>query len=402
MRLVLSVIGLVVALMQTVVVAAGPDRLAEIKKLIAEYEMVEKKFFETPLPKDPTTGDEIRRYEIWPGWSYIPRFVKLADAKPDDEAAFLCCQWILDRTRNVGNEDKGIFDADQKAWEILAAHHASRPDLPLLCLKACRRDGRAQEQFLRGLLERKDLSRENRGIATLALAEFFANKYYRIESRQYDPPPTGFAKYWEGRKATNWGKELVTANGSKFKAESIALFREVLANYANVTAKTSAPSLRKLDNLGEKATKSLHGLEHLSVGSPAPGIVGTDLHGRPLDLSAYRGRVTMLSFWFTGCGPCMGMIPQEQRLIKKYQGRPFALLSICTDESLEQAQKTAAEHKMAWPCWFDGGNGPIARDWNVRGFPSIYILDEKGVIVAKHLRGDALDTKLAELMVKQR
>jgi hypothetical protein len=57
---------------------------------------------------------------------------------------------------------------------------------------------------------------------------------------------------------------------------------------------------------------------------------------------------------------------------------------------------------MDWPCWFDGGNGPIARDWNVLSWPSIYILDEKGVIVAKHLRGDALDTKLAELMEKKR
>jgi thiol-disulfide isomerase/thioredoxin len=246
------------------------------------------------------------------------------------------------------------------------------------------------------------LSRENRGIATLALAEFFARKFDRIESRQYEPPATGFAKYWEGRKATNWGTDLVTANGSKFKAESSLLFREVLANYADVRIQISAPSFRKLDNLGEKATKSLHALEHLSVGSPAPGIVGKDLRGRPLDLSAYRGRVTVLSFWFTGCGPCMGMIPQEQRLIKKYQGRPFTLLSICTDESLEQAQKTAAEHRMDWPCWFDGGNGPIARDWNVLFWPSIYILDEKGVIVAKHLRGDPLDIKLAELLDKKK
>jgi thiol-disulfide isomerase/thioredoxin len=394
MKFVLAMVGLLCLSIQTAV-AADPDRVAVVKNLIAEYDAADKKFNETDWPKEPTTADSIRRYEAWPGLAYIPRFVKLAEAKPDDEAAFLCCQWILDRTDNAGNEDKGIFDADQKAWEILAAHHTSRPDLPRLCLRAAMRDGRAQEQFLRGLLQRKDLSRENRGIAMLALAELFSRKVDRIDSRQYDPPATGFAKYWEGRRAPNWGTELVTANGSKFKAESILLFREVLANYADVQVKTSAPLFRKLDNLGEKAAKSLHALEHLSVGSPAPGIVGKDLHGRPLDLNAYRGRITVLSFWFTGCGPCMGMIPQEQRLIKKYQGRPFALLSICTDESLEQARKTAGEHKMDWPCWFDGGNGPIAHDWNVLFWPSIYILDEKGIIVAKHLRGDPLDTKLA-------
>jgi thiol-disulfide isomerase/thioredoxin len=401
MRSVLSAIGLFVALTPTVLVAAGPDRLAEVKKLIAEYDAADKKFNETDRTKERTTADNIRRYESWPGWSYLPRFVRLAEAQPDDEAAFLCCQWILDRTGNVGNEDRGIFNADQKAWEILADHHASRLDLPLVCLQAAFRDGPAREQFLRGLRERKDQSREIRGIATLALAEFFARKYERIEAWQYGLPATGFARYWEARKTTNCGRDLVAASGPKFKAESIGLFREVLANYADVPLKVSAPGFRRLKNLSDKATKSLHALEHLTIGSPAPGIVGKDLHGRPLDLSAYRGRVTVLSFWFTGCGPCMGLIPQEQQLIKTYQGRPFALLSICTDESLEQAQKTAAEHNMDWPCWFDGGNGPIARDWNVLAWPSIYILDEQGTIVAKNLRGDELDTKLAGLMGKK-
>jgi thiol-disulfide isomerase/thioredoxin len=401
MRQILTAMALLCVLPQ-IAVAAGPDRLAEVQKLIAEYDAADKKFNETAWPENPTTADSIHRYEVWPAWSYLPRFVKLAEAQPDDEAAFLCCQWILDRTDNAGNQDREIFNADQKAWEILAAHHISRPETPMLCLTACFRTGPAREQFLRDVLERRDISQETRGIATMALGEFFALKYSIIETRQYDPPPTGFAKYWEGRKAAKWGTDLVTANGSKFKADSIRLFHEVLADYADVPLTLSAPNFRHLKKLGEKATKSLHALEHLTIGSSAPGIVGKDLHGRPLDLAAYRGRVTVLTFWFTGCGPCMAMIPQEQRLVEKYQRHPFALLSICGDESLEQARKTAAEHKMDWPCWFDGGNGPIARDWNVLGWPSIYILDEKGVIVAKQLRGDSLDTKLAELLEKKR
>jgi thiol-disulfide isomerase/thioredoxin len=252
------------------------------------------------------------------------------------------------------------------------------------------------------MLERKDLSRGNRGIATLALAEILAGKYDRIESREYGPPSTGFAKYAEGRTAPDWGKDLVSSNSSKVRAESIELFHDVLANYADVEITVSVASFRHIKKLSEKATKSLHALEHLTVGSPAPGIMGKDLRGRPLELSAYRGKTVVLSFWFTGCGPCMAMVPQERRLVKQYEGRPFALLSICGDESLETAQKTAAEHKMDWPCWFDGGNGPIARDWNVLSWPMIYILNEKGVIVCKLHGGRALDAKLAELMEKKR
>jgi thiol-disulfide isomerase/thioredoxin len=137
---------------------------------------------------------------------------------------------------------------------------------------------------------------------------------------------------------------------------------------------------------------------HLTIGSESPNIAGKDLHGRPLDLLKYRGSVVVLSFWFTGCGPCMGMIPHEQRLVETYKGRPFALLGVCTDESVDEARKTAEEHKMDWPCWFDGGNGPIARDWKVISWPTIYVLDKTGRIVTHQLGGEQLDKKIAELM----
>ena len=160
----------------------------------------------------------------------------------------------------------------------------------------------------------------------------------------------------------------------------------------------SAPGFRHLKILGDKAGKSLHALEHLAIGCKAPDTVGKDLQGQPLDLKVYRGQVVVLTFWFTGCGPCMGFVPQEKRLIETYKGRPFALLSVCNDAELASAQKTAAEHEMDWPCWFDGENGPIARDWNVLGWPGVYVLDKQGRIVAKHLRGDELDEQIAELM----
>src|ERR1700686_832058 len=116
--------------------ASGADRLAEVEKLVGEYKSAEKAFFEAPRPEKPTTAEGIRKYEAWPGWQFIPKFVELAEAKPDDEATFRCCQWIIERTGNVGNGDKRIFDADQKAWKILAAHHTQRDDLPMLCCKA--------------------------------------------------------------------------------------------------------------------------------------------------------------------------------------------------------------------------------------------------------------------------
>lgn len=140
-------------------------------------------------------------------------------------------------------------------------------------------------------------------------------------------------------------------------------------------------------------------MEHLTLGAQSPNIAGKDLQGKSLDLRDYRGKVVVVSFWFTGCGPCMALAPQEQRLIRTYQDRPFVLLGVCTDEAREQARETAAEHKMNWPCWFDGPNGPISRNWNVLKWPTICVLDRRGRIAARYYSGgQELDDKVAALM----
>jgi peroxiredoxin len=176
------------------------------------------------------------------------------------------------------------------------------------------------------------------------------------------------------------------------------LFCDVLDHYADVPVTVTARNFEGLKNLGEKASKSLHALERLTIGAESPRIVGKDLAGRPLDLFQYRGRVVLVSFWFTGCAPCMHELPVHRKLLEAYKGRPFALLSVCTDASLLDAQKTATSKGMDWPCLFDGENGPISREWNVLTSPTIYVLNQLGVIVAKNLYGEKLERKIAELM----
>ncbi len=398
MSRVLIIVGLTWGIAQT---ALGADRLGEFEKLVGEYKAAEKQFFDAPMPETPTTAESIRTYEAWPGWRYTPRFVALAEANPDDEAAFRCCQWIIERTRNMGNSDQRMFDADQEAWKILAAHHTQRPDLPMMCCQAVQYFGPAQEQFLRGLLERKDLSRENMGFATTSLGELLAHDFDYCEEvtpSENSSPQDEFREYLRRKESSEWKKNLIPTNASKFKAESIQLFHDVLTKYADVPITISAPYFRVHKNLGEKASMSLHALEHLTIGSESPDIVGKDLHDQPLNLHDYRGKVVVISVWFTGCGPCMGMIPYEKRLVETYKGRPFALLGVSADESREQALKTSAEQKMDWPCWFDGKNGPIIRDWNVLGFPTVYVLDKGGRIIAKNPGVKELASKIADLM----
>jgi len=93
------------------------------------------------------------------------------------------------------------------------------------------------------------------------------------------------------------------------------------------------------------------------------------------------------------------MYPHERSLVKKMENKPFALLGINSDPK-EHLRETLKKENMTWRSWWDGGdtNGPIARAWNVHGWPTIYILDHKGVIRFKGPRGEAMDKAVEQLL----
>jgi hypothetical protein len=101
------------------------------------------------------------------------------------------------------------------------------------------------------------------------------------------------------------------------------------------------------------------------------------------------------------------MYPHERSLVKRLEGKPFALLGINSDRDREGLKKTMVDEKITWRSWWDGGStgGPIATAWNVHGWPTIYVLDHKGVIRYIGVRGEqmdkAVDTLLQELEQKK-
>ena len=92
------------------------------------------------------------------------------------------------------------------------------------------------------------------------------------------------------------------------------------------------------------------------------------------------------------------MYPQERELVAKLKDKPFALVSVDTDEDVEMLRKSIASGEITWRCWWDGTGGPITTRWGVTGFPSIFVLDSSGTIRFKDVRGDDLDKAVASLL----
>jgi peroxiredoxin len=93
------------------------------------------------------------------------------------------------------------------------------------------------------------------------------------------------------------------------------------------------------------------------------------------------------------------MYPHERSLVKRLEGKPFALLGVNSDPK-DRVRQAMKKENITWRSWWDGGNteGPIAKAWNVSGWPTIYVLDAKGVIRYKNVREKEMDKAVDKLL----
>ena len=97
------------------------------------------------------------------------------------------------------------------------------------------------------------------------------------------------------------------------------------------------------------------------------------------------------------------MYPHERSLVKRLEGKPFALIGVNSDDNRFQLKKAMEKEQITWRSFFDGGStkGPIASKWNVRNWPTIYLIDPKGLIRYKFIGvpgEEVMDTTVDSLL----
>ena len=94
------------------------------------------------------------------------------------------------------------------------------------------------------------------------------------------------------------------------------------------------------------------------------------------------------------------MYPHERSLVKKYKDQPFVIVGVNSDKSIKDLRRVMKKEELTWTSFFDGGGtgGPIATQWGVRGWPTVYVIDKAGIIRSTNGRGPALDATLEMLL----
>jgi thiol-disulfide isomerase/thioredoxin len=161
-------------------------------------------------------------------------------------------------------------------------------------------------------------------------------------------------------------------------------------------AKSTNPQIKQM---GESFAGTLRRLS--LIGKPME-IKGTLLDGTPFNQASVAGKVVLVDFWATWCGPCVAEIPNMIEQYEKYHAKGFEIVGVSLDEDRDALAQFVTEKKVPWPVLFEkpGGEGwrhPLATFYGITGIPQLILIGRDGNVITLNARGEKLGEKLAEL-----
>ncbi len=127
----------------------------------------------------------------------------------------------------------------------------------------------------------------------------------------------------------------------------------------------------------------------------------TTVDGKAFDLAKLRGKVVLVDFWATWCGPCRMEIPHVVNIYKKLHEKGFEIVGISLDSSKDKLVAYAKEKEMTWPQYFDGltWNNKISSSYGISGIPTMWLVDKKGFVRNTEARAD-LENQVNKLLTE--
>lgn len=137
-----------------------------------------------------------------------------------------------------------------------------------------------------------------------------------------------------------------------------------------------------------------------SVGSQALDFTQNDTAGNPVSLTSFKGKYVLVDFWASWCKPCRAENPNVVKAFDKYKAKNFTILGVSLDSNKDSWLKAINADKLSWTHVSDlqQWNNAVAVLYHVQSIPQNFLIDPNGKIIARDLRGEDLERKLAELL----
>jgi len=170
----------------------------------------------------------------------------------------------------------------------------------------------------------------------------------------------------------------------------------------------------KSDFQGTQLVASLEKQEALEVeakkiqaslieGAQFPDFNEKDVTGQPLSIANYKGKVVLIDFWATWCGPCVAELPNVIQTYQKHHAQGFEVIGVSLDEDQQKLLTFSKKMDMTWQEFFDGQvwNNKLAVKYGIMSIPTSFLLDGNGKIITKDLRGEELEQAVVKALAKK-
>ena len=189
--------------------------------------------------------------------------------------------------------------------------------------------------------------------------------------------------------------------------EALFLDGRALANlHQDDAAKTSFEKYAKMKPEDDpNRQRALRYIDHpeLARARMAPAFAVTTLDGKQVSMDDLQGKVVLLDFWATWCGPCREALPHIRNVSKKFAGEPLVILSVSLDSDEQKWKAFIGQNEMTWPQYRDGGfTGPVAKLFGVNAIPHTFTIDADGVLQEEHIGDASIEGKLKKLLGRAR
>jgi peroxiredoxin len=153
-------------------------------------------------------------------------------------------------------------------------------------------------------------------------------------------------------------------------------------------------------NVGKSLSEFIAYSKVGSVGTPAIEFTQNDTAGNAVTLSSFKGKYVLVDFWASWCRPCRAENPNVVKVYNKFKNKNFTVLGVSLDQEKAAWVKAIEKDKLTWTHVSDlqQWNNAVAQLYRVQSIPQNFLIDPKGNIVAKDLRGEDLEKKLCELL----
>jgi thiol-disulfide isomerase/thioredoxin len=234
-----------------------------------------------------------------------------------------------------------------------------------------------------------------------------------------DPKATAMA---HDERATVLMREAASKNKDEIYAEADKEYKAALAAYANFPEAVYGDGLALAHLKQDDAAKSkfedyvsmtkentaIRQRAQLYTEKPelararmAPPFSVTTLDGQRLSLDDLQGKVVLIDFWATWCGPCREALPHVREIAQKFQGQPLVVLSVSLDNDETKWKEFVAKNDMTWLQYRDGGfEGSLSRLFGVTAIPHTFTIDADGVLQDEHIGDASVEGKLKKLCAR--